>query len=591
MKLYKYFLINIKRNLSNRQFLFLSAMMVGLTTGLAAVTLKMLVNYLRIFLNKYLDANSNNIVLFLLPPLGVLLTYLLIKLFWGKGLKKGVSSVLYSIAKEKANIKKSAMFSHIITSAVTVSFGGSAGLEAPIVVTGSAIGSNYGQVNKLKFRDRTLLLACGAAAGIAAVFDAPIAGVMFAIEVLLFEMSISSFVLLIISAVSGALCNKILLNESTLFFFSLRQPFNYYNVFFYVMLGILTGFVSLYYTRMTHKIEHFFKKFGRYSFFRVIAGGLVLGVMIYIFPPLFGEGYHSIKDLANGQPENILNNTSFSSLKENGWFLLIFIGAIGLIKVFATAITLNSGGNGGNFAPSLFVGAFTGFFFSRIINLLQWFRIPEGNFTLVGMAGILSGVFYAPLTSIFLIAEITGGYELMLPLMIVSSISFLIVKHFEPFSMDTSKMASEGNIFTTNKDKNILMHINILDILETDFCTVSYNASINSMVNLISNSKRNLFPVIDSEHNLLGTIKLENIREILFDLEAYHDVKVIEIMNTAKILVSITDSMNEVMKKFDSSGEWNLPVVDENKRYLGFISKSRIFSYYRDKLISFNVEE
>ena len=591
VRVYKYLLIKTKRKLNNRQFLFLSATLVGLTTGFAAVTLKMLVNYLRLLLNKYLDANSNNLLLLLLPPLGIALTYMLIRLIWKNELKKGVSSVLYAIAQKRANIERSAMFSHIITSAVTVSFGGSVGLEAPIVVTGSAIGSNYGQVNKLSFKERTLLLSCGAAAGIAAVFDAPIAGVMFAIEVLLFEMSISNFVLLIISAVSGALCNKILLNESTLFFFSLKQPFNYYNVVFYLMLGLLTGFVSLYYSRMTHRIERFFKQYSSHAWLRLAAGGMMLGILIYVFPPLFGEGYHSIKDLANGHPENILNNTGFSFLKDNGWFLIAFIGIIGLVKVFATAITLNSGGNGGNFAPSLFVGAFAGFFFSRILNLTGWFSVPESNFTLVGMAGILSGVFYAPLTAIFLIAEVTGGYELMLPLMIVSSASFAIVKHFEPYSMDTSKLASEGNIFTANRDKNILMHINIMEILETDFSVVKFNSKIDAMIELISSSKRNLFPVVDINGYLLGTIKLENIREILFDLDSFNDVQVIELMNPVKCFVKVTDSMNEVMKKFDTSGEWNLPVVDENKKYIGFISKSRIFSRYRDKLISFSSEE
>lgn len=591
MKIYKYLVIKTKRKLNSRQYMFLSAALVGLTTGLAAVTLKMLVNYLRLFLNKFLDANSNNLLLMLLPPLGVFFTYLLIKIVWKKELNKGVSSVLFAMAKKKANIERSSMFSHIITSAITVSFGGSAGLEAPIVVTGSAIGSNYGQIHKLLIKERTLLLACGAASGIAAVFDAPIAGVMFAIEVLLFEISISNFVLLIIAAASGALCNKVLLNENTLFFFSLKQPFNYYNVFFYILLGLFTGLVSLYYSRMTHKIEKFFRKIGGNPWLRVFGGGLVLGVIIYIFPPLFGEGYQSIKDLANGRAENILINTGFSALKENGWLLVAFIGFVGMIKVFATAITLNAGGNGGNFAPSLFVGAFAGYFFAKLLNLTGLFFLPESNFTIVGMAGILSGVFYAPLTAIFLIAEITGGYELMMPLMIVSSISFVLVKHFEPYSMDTSKLASEGNIFTSNKDKNILMNIRIKDILETDFAVVPFDSNIDSMVELISGSKRNIFPVLDGNERLLGTIKLENIREILFDLENYNNMQVIELMNPAKCLVSVKDSMNEVMKKFDGSGEWNLPVIDENKKYIGFISKSSIFGRYRDRLISFNSEE
>jgi len=591
MKIYKLFIITLKRKLNQRQFLLLSSALVGLTAGLAAVSLKMLVYYLHYLLNKYLDSNSNNYLLLVLPILGIFLTTIIVNSFWKDKFKKGVSSVLYAIAKRLAFIERSAMFSHVITSAITVSFGGSAGLEAPIVVTGSAIGSNYGRVNKLSYKERTLLIACGASAGIAAVFDAPIAGVMFAIEVLLTEMSISNFVLLIIAAVCGALSNQIILNEETLFFFKLKQPFNYINVPFYIVLGILTGLISLYYSRMTHKIEGFFRKLSMHPFVRVFIGGTILGVLVFTFPPLFGEGYSSIKDLANGNAQNVLSNSGFSIFKHSEWILLLFIGLIAMVKVFATAITLNSGGNGGNFAPSLFVGAFTGFFFARFFNLVGMFQLPETNFTIVGMSGILSGVFYAPLTGIFLIAEITGGYELIIPLMIVSAIAYAIVKHFEPYSMDTSKLASEGNIFTHNRDKNILMQLNILEILETDFCTVPYNAKTSSMVNLITTSKRNLFPVLNDSGNLIGTIKLENIREILFDLENFNDIQVIELMNPPKCFIHVDDEMNSVMKKFDETGEWNLPVVDKDNKYLGFISKSRIFSKYRDKLISFTDED
>jgi len=590
MKLYKYILISIKKQLNTSQFLFVSAALVGLTAGIAAVLLKMLVNYLRLFLNDYLDAASNNLLLMILPPIGILLTVAAIEPFRRRGFKKGISSVLFSIAKKSSIIERSAMFSHIITSAITVSFGGSVGLEAPIVVTGAAIGSNYGQINKLSYKERSLLLACGSAAGIAAVFDAPIAGVMFAIEVLLADISISNFVLLLIASVAGILCNKILLNEQTLFYFSLKQPFDYNNVPFYLLLGVLTGFVSFYFAKMSGLVAKSIRFFGNRIFLKALAGGAVLGLMLYFFPPLFGEGYLSIKDLAHGRVENILNNTGFSYFKNNQWFIVSFVGIIGLIKVFATSITLNSGGNGGNFAPSLFVGAFVGFFFARILNLTGLFVIPESNFTIVGMAGILSGVFYAPLTGIFLIAEITGGYELIIPLMLVSSLSYVLVRHFEPFSMVTRKLASEGNVFTANKDKNILMQLNLSEAIETDFSTVYSNAKISSLMELISNSKRNLFPVIDAKGRLLGTIKLENIREILFDLENFTDMHVIELMNANKCFIKETDSMNSVMKKFDESGEWNLPVVDENNKYLGFISKSRIFSKYRDKLISFSGE-
>ncbi|MCX6149097.1 MAG: chloride channel protein [Ignavibacteriales bacterium] len=550
---------------------------------MAAILLKTLVYYIHNFLTSDFGFSFQQYLLFILPLVGILLTVGYIKIFLKDKFGKGSAHILYSIAKKSSFIEKQTMYSHIITSAITVGFGGSAGLEAPIVVTGSAIGANYGRVNLLSYKERTLLLACGAASGIAAVFNAPVAGVMFALEVLLTEVSISAFIPLIISSAVGALCSKIILQENILLHFTLQQPFNYFNVPFYIGLGLLTGFVSIYYTRIFSGIEGLFKPTEKRNIIKACVGGLVLGLLILIFPPLFGEGYESIKVLANGIPEQMFRNSLFDKFSNNEWFVLFFILVVGLVKVVAASLTISSGGNGGNFAPSLFVGGFIGFFYSKFINLTFLTRLPVSNFTIVAMAGILCGVMHAPLTGIFLIAEITGGYELMIPLMIVSSITFILVKHFEPYSLDKKELAKKGELLTTDKDKNILTLLQLSEIIEKNFTVVSSDCSIHELINIISHSKRNIFPVTDKNDHLIGIISLDDIRELMFELDNFEDVFAIELMNKAKYVVQVNESMDSVMKKFDESGNWNLPVVDKNK-YVGFISKSSVFTKYREKL-------
>lgn len=578
----------MQEKMTKRQFIFLSAVLVGLSAGVAVILLKIFAHY--IFLIATFDKEVSSRYLFvILPILGMFLTVFVVKKVLKGKLQKGLGNIHYAIAKKSSLVPKQQMYAQVITSSLTVGLGGSAGLEAPIVITGAAFGSNYARTYHLNYKDRTLLLACGISAGIAAAFKAPIAGVLFALEVLLLDVSISAFIPLIIAAASGALISKIILHGDILLSFRLTEVFNYVNVPFYILLGVLAGLVSVFHSRSFLKIEGIFSKSKNKIYQNVIIGGLLLGGLIFIFPSLFGEGYESIKSLSLQHPERLLSNSYFQKYDDNKWFVLFFVGILIFIKSIATALTLGGGGNGGNFAPSLFVGAYLGFFFARLVNMTSIFKVPESNFTLVGMAGILSGLYHAPLTAIFLIAEITGGYTLMIPLMIVSSISYAISRYFEPFSMDTKKMAHSGTIFTSDKDKNILTTIKTSMLIETNYEKLYTNLSLGDLVNVISTSQRNVFPVTDNQNNLLGVVHLDNIRDIMFKTELYDNVFVRELMIKPYETISVDETMESVMKKFDETGAWNLPVVDEGK-YVGFIVKSTVFSSYRSKLKSTIIE-
>lgn len=571
-----------QHRLTRKQFIFLSSILIGLTAGLAAIILKTFVHY--IFLAATYEKLSDfRFFYLLLPMIGLFLTVLLVRRVLKNNLNKGLSQVHYAIAKKSSILPKNQMYDQVLTSSITIGLGGSTGLEAPIVITGAALGSNFSRKYHLTVKERTLLLACGIAAGIGAAFNAPIAGVLFALEVLLLDISISAFTPLIIAAATGALISKVVLNDQILLSFQLKESFNYINVPFYILLGILAGLVSVYHSRMFVRVEALFHRTEGGAYRKVVVGGLALAVLIFIFPTLFGEGYQSIKLLATQQPQELLNSSLFQQFKSNEWFVLLFVGVIIFFKSIATGLTLGAGGNGGNFAPALFVGAYLGYFFSRIFTMFNISNLPENNFTIVGMAGILSGIYHAPLTAIFLIAEITGGYTLMIPLMIVSSISFAISRYFEPHSMDTKNIARTGDVLTTDRDKNVLSAIQTSDFIETDYPSVSANATLGTMVEIVSLSTRNVFPVVDDKNNLLGLIWLDEIRDIMFKTELYTSVYVKELMVKPASLISPNESMENVMKKFDDTGLWVLPVVD-NGIYEGFISKSNVFSGYRERL-------
>lgn len=574
----------IHSKLSEKQFLIVASILVGVSAGIAAVILKAFVHLIRQYvLEDYLLLFNFKYLYLLFPLVGIGITILIVKRFFKGDIGGGNVNILHSIAKKGSFLPFHQMYSHIITSGITVGFGGSAGLESPIVSTGAAIGSNFSRINKLNYKERTLLLAAGAAGGIAGAFNSPIAGILFALEVILVDISISAFIPLLIAAASGALVSKIILQEHILLYFRLQQPFNYYNVPFYILLGLMAGFISLYYVNIFRKIETRFHQ-TKSRVVKWMAGGICLAVLIAVFPSLFGEGYESIKSLAEVKPTELFKESILTSVFSNEWFVFILITVTMLIKVLATGLTLGSGGNGGNFAPSLFVGAYLGFAFAFFLKLAGFVNIPISNFTIVAMAGILSGVFHAPLTAIFLIAEITGGYELIIPLMIVSSISFMIVKYFHPVSMDVKKLKDKGTIISENKDTNILSHIDVESAIERDFAILHPDDKLRAVIQQIKHNKRNTLAVVDKNNTLVGLIQLDRIREEMFNSELYDKIITKDIMEKPSAKIEYGEDIFSIMKKFDESGQWNLPVVDKGY-YLGFISKSNILTKYRSELL------
>lgn len=579
--LYQVLINQLRIRITRVQFIMIIATLTGFVSGLVAVLLKTLVHYLQHWV-KEIPVSRFSYLLF--PGLGLLLTVFIIRHFFGKEIEKGIAMVLKAIARKSSFIPLKHVYMHVITSSVTVGLGGSAGLEAPIVATGSALGSNLARITDLNYRERTLLIACGAAAGIAAVFNAPIAGVIFAIEVLLTETVVSYFIPLMISSVMGALCSKIILKEASLFNFVLKQNFDYKNVPFYILLGVLAGLISLYYAKTFKGIEGRLHNSKMNAYVKTVFGGLLLLVICFVFPPLFGEGYSSIKQVANAVPGNITDNTTlFSRLGEN-WGLIAFSALIVLIKPVATAITIGAGGNGGNFAPSLFTGAYLGFFFSRLMNSTPYIKIPEGNFSLVGMAGVLSGVMYCPLTAIFLIAEITNGYELFIPLMIVSSISFFIVKTSEPFSMETKKLASLGHIFTQQKEKNILTSISLAEMLDNTYESISMDKTMADLIELIKQSDKNIFAVHDGKQRFAGIVELNDIKQKIFQPGQFKYISIRSIMKKPGAVLRTDQDMHHVMEQFDITQSWWLPVLDKGNRFSGFVSKTKVFNKYREVL-------
>jgi CIC family chloride channel protein len=578
-----------RSKLGDKQFIFLSAVLVGISAAFAVIVLKAFAHWVFIFatyVSRILKLGFFNSIL---PIIGILLTVFVIKKFLSGTIQKGTSQILYAVAKKASIIPRKQMYAQIITSSLTVGMGGSAGLESPIVITGAAFGSNFAQKYKLSYKDRTLLIGCGVAAGIAAAFNAPIAGVLFAIEVLLVDVSISAFTPIMIAAATGALVSVIVLDENILLSFKQQEDFNYHNIPFYALLGVFTGLISIYYSRNFQRVEHFFSRLKLGPYKKALFGSTLLAILIYVFPTLFGEGYESIRILSENDPGQLLEDTLFSGFRNNSWVLLLFVGCTMMLKAFASGLTIGSGGNGGNFAPSLFLGSYVGFFFSKLINLIGLTKLPISNFTLVGMAGILSGLFHAPLTAIFLIAEITGGYNLMIPLMIVSSISFAISKRFEKHSMDVKNLAKKGHAFTSNKDSNVLSTLDTNSIIQTDYLTVSPNENLDKLVDLISNSTQVVFAVVNLENELVGVVYFNDIKEIIFNTYRVKYTQIKEIMTAPKEIITPEDSMEMVMNKFEQTEVAFLPVL-KNDKYYGFISKSLALEAYRTKLKSMTIE-
>lgn len=586
---FELFFMKVKTLVAPRQFIYISSVLVGLSAALAVIVLKTFAHSVFKF-SQYLDGilhlpYSNST----LPIIGILLTVLVIKKVLKGSIDKGTSQIMYAVAKTRSVIPSKQMYAQIITSSLTVGMGGSAGLESPITITGAAFGSNYALNYRLSYKDRTLLLACGVAAGVAAAFNAPIAGVLFAIEVVLAEISITAFTPLIISAATGAIVSSVLLNEDILFSFKQIYDFENRNLPYYILLGILSGFVSIHYARNFRRIESFFAKRKTNSFRKALFGSILLGVLIFVFPTLFGEGYESIKILADNQPERLVNNSIFETLSDKKWVLLVFVSATLLIKVFATGITLGAGGNGGNFAPSLFVGSYLGFSVAYLFNYIGITKLPVGNFTLVGMAGVLSGLFHAPLTAIFLIAEITGGYGLMVPLMLVSSIAFAISKRFEPYSFDIKHLADKGEVFTDDKDKNILQSIDFKKLIDTKFSTVKDSKTLDELIEKIKNSDDVLFPVLNDKNDLIGLIHLDDVRPIIFSAFKIKYTSIHEVVQPIKTVINFNDTVDVIMDKFETSQQSILPVI-QDKQFIGFIHKTALLEKYRERLKEIIIE-
>jgi chloride channel protein, CIC family len=566
---------------SNRQFLVLAAIMIAIWAGLTAVALKTLVHYLQLGIQRI--SISYHWIYFVAPLVGISLTVLFVRYIIRAPISTGTWHVLIAIAKKSSNIDRKETYSHAISSALTVGMGGSVGLESPIVQTGSAIGSTFASLFPMNYRDRTLMLACGAAAGIAAAFNAPITGVLFALEVLLVDISVSAFIPLLIAGAVGALCSKIILHEGIVLSFTLVREFDYHNVPFYIVLGVLCGVVSVFYVRSLLKTQELLEKYLPGTFTRLICGGVLLGGLIFLFPSLFGDGYSTITNLAQQSPEKLFENSLIGAVEDRQFMLILTVFVLSLVKVFAVGLTLGSGGNGGNFAPSLFVGACLGFAFSSFMVMAGFDHVTVANFTLVGMAGVLTGVFHSPLTAIFLIAEVTGGYGLMIPLMIVAALSSGASRFLKQRSLDETILKRKIKNFSFDKDTQLLSRLSMDDCIERDFLTVPVNSTLRALVDVIAHSKRNIFPIVDSNHHLVGVIALEDIRELMFNTAVYDTTMVDQLMRPPQVTADIKEEMSSVMEKFDKTNVWNIPVLDDRK-YVGFISKSNVFSNYRKRL-------
>ena len=566
----------IGKKIEPKTFILLSSLVVGILSCLAAVALKSVVHFFQHESRNLLNMIAAPALIYLFPLVGIVISVLFINLIFKGKITRGLSNIIYSIIRKKSDIPGRKVFSHLLTSGVTVGMGGSVGLEAPIVVIGASLGSNLAKKFKLNYHNRTLLLACGSAAGISAIFNSPIAGVIFAFEILLPDITISSFIPLLIASASSAVLSKFIYSGQI--FYLVTEGWHLYAIPYYILLGILCGIISLYMIKTTFAIE---KRFGmiknRYQ--KIFFGGTILCLMIFLFPPLFGEGYTTIISLLASRNNEILSNSFFGNLLSPDITLIIFVALIIFTKVIATSLTLGAGGNGGIIAPSLFTGALTGFLLVHTMKYFGLVTLNQANFIVVGMAGILAGVLHAPLTGIFLIAEITGGYALIVPLMIVTAISYFISKHINKYSVYTGVLASRGIDFRAEKDKFTVQNLSIENFIETDFYVLHPNMVLRELVEVITHTKRNLFPVVNKEGRLIGVVSLDDVREEMLNRELYNVIIINEIMNTNFHTLEIDKDINDAIKVFEEKQVWNIAVT-KNDRYVGFISKSNLFNKY-----------
>ena len=575
-------------NLNQTRFIYILSFVVGLLSALAAAVLKNSIHYTRILFKEGISFESGSYLYLIYPLAGILITFLFVKYIVKDNIGHGISRILYAISRKKSYLKAHNTWTSVVASTITIGFGGSVGAEAPIVLTGSAIGSALGRFFRMNYRQITLLIGCGAAGAVSGIFKAPIAGIVFTLEILMLDLTISSIIPLLISSVTAATVAYFLMGDTVLFSFSLTEPFIIGNIPWYIVLGVISGLLSAYFTRMTLFLESSYEKI-KNEYIRLIAGGLILGLLIMLFPPFFGEGYDTIMSILQGNAGDLMKESIIGSLPDGLLAISLFMVCLIFLKVIATSSTNGAGGVGGIFAPTLFIGGITGYLVAVLLNRTINLDLPDHRFVLAGMAGMMAGVMHAPLTAIFLIAEITGGYDLLIPLIITSTTSYITIRRFEPHSIYHIQLARKGDLITHDKDKAVLTFMDWKKDIETDLHTVKPNDTLGDLVKIISRSNRNIFPVVDEYNILEGVVSLDDVRDIMFQPELYQTTQMRDVMTIPPSYIDIKENITAVMEAFRTTGAWNLPVLNDGY-YAGFISKARIYSTYRELLVQFSEE-
>jgi CIC family chloride channel protein len=574
---------SLLKKLPERDVMIILSLFVGICCGMAAVLLKSSIEFIHHALTSWFEGEAYNFLYLVYPGVGMLIAMLFVKYIVKDNIGHGVTKVLQAVSKNESKIRSHNMWTSMAASSVTIGFGGSVGAEAPIVYTGAAIGSNVARYMGLSYKNMTILLGCGAAGAVAGIFKAPLAGVLFTLVILLFNISMTSILPLLLSTISATVISYIFLGDKPPFECTI-SPFELHNLPFYILLGLFCAACSVYFTRTTLWLEDKIKSIQK-PFVRWAISASCLGLLIFLFPPLFGEGYEHLQELLNGGSIELEGQTILAFFLRKAWLVPVFFMLVLLLKVFSMSFTNAGGGVGGTFGPTLFIGAIAGFVLSRTINLMagQGF-VPEQNFVLVGMAGLMSGVMQAPMTAIFLIADMTGGYGLLIPLILTSTISYAATRMVEPYSIYTKRIANKGELLTHDSDQAVLTLLKTGDLIESDFKSVRIDATLGELVSVVAESKRNIFPVVDSKNHFQGFVSLEDIRREMFKTQQYETTHVYNYMKSAPAYVYIDEKMDSAMRKFEQTEAWNLPVVEADRTYVGFVSKSKIFSAYRDQL-------
>ncbi|HOX77229.1 MAG TPA: chloride channel protein [Bacteroidales bacterium] len=580
------FMVWQARRMNHRTFLMIISVVIGILSGISAIILKNAVHFIQELLISSAPIYRENFLYFALPAIGILLAIFFVKYVIKDHVEHGVPSILYAISRSNGIIRRHNMFSSIVTSALTVGFGGSVGLEGPTLATGAAVGSSLGQYLRLSYKDLILMMTLACAGAMAAIFKSPIAAIVFAVEVLMIDLTMASLIPLLIASVTALLTSYFFLGNAVLYPFEVTEAFYYKQIPYYLILGVFTGFISVYFTRMYIRIEKYFKRISSW-WLRWISGGMILGMLIFFFPALYGEGYEAVNTCMKGDYSPLFNGSPFYEFQDSIWVVFLLFILVLFFKVVATATTFGAGGVGGIFAPSLFMGVIAGLFFAEMVNYSGLTLLSGSNFAMVGMSGVIAGVLHAPLTGIFLIAEITGGYDLIIPLMLVSTISYATTRMFVSNSVYTYQLAARGELITHDKDKTAMSLLRVNDLIETDFRTIGPDARLRNLIQVISESARNIYPVVDENNRFFGFVRLDDVRHIMFKQELYDQVIVKDIMVRPDTFVSPDDSMETVVEKFAHYDKYNLPVL-LNGIYIGFVSRANVFRNYREIVRKFS---